>query len=240
MAFKLDKTSLRQWLIRWMVKLGRVKSVTMSAEEINTLLGENLPETFAIPVPGAKGEAIIQSAKVSMPPLADHFVIHLFCALNIDSMANPIYRAHVDIEGVAWPGYTPENKQIFLTNIQVKRMTLVQDEYSLLKDTRHLMNSLVPEPIRSVFGVTVKTTLNVLSRGIYKDAKQYLSLYMLNNKQKILDYHKPDLEKVVKQLSDDAELNYYLDENDFEERLFAEFGKAVLVKNGELQFIFRH
>ncbi|BDX06102.1 hypothetical protein [Planctobacterium marinum] len=240
MALNLDKTSIRQWLIRWMVKLGRVKSVTMSADEINALLGENLPETFNIPVPGAKGEVIVQTAKISMPPLADHFVIHLFCALNIDSVANPIYRAHVDIEGVAWPAYNRENKQIFLTDIKVGKMTLIQDEYSLLKDTRQLMNSLVPEPIRSVFGVTVKTTLNVLSRGIYKDAKQYLSLYMLNNKQKILDYHKPDLEKVVKRLSDDAELNYYLDEHNFEEQLFAEFGKAVIVKNGELQFIFRH
>lgn len=239
MALNINKNRIRECLIRWMIKLGRIKSVVMTAEEINGFLSDNFPESFEIPVPGAKGEAIIQRAEVSMPPLSDHFVIHLFCALNIDSMGNPIYRAHVDIEGVAWPAFNKSDSQIYLNNIQVKKMTLVQDEYSLIKDTRQLINLLVPEPIRSVFGVTVKTTLNVLSRGVYKDAKQYLSLYMLNNKQRILDYHKPDLEKVIKRLNDEAELHYFLDDSNFEERIFAEFGQNVVVKDGVLQFIFR-
>lgn len=238
MALKIDKTKLHQWLARWMIKLRRIKSVTMEADELNHLLSQNLPETFAFPVPGAKGELLIQRAKVAMPQLADHFIINLFCALHVDSMANPIYRAHVDIEGVAWPAYDKDKKLIFLKDIQVNKITLVQDEYSVLKDTRQLIAALVPHPIRSVFGATMKTTLNILSSGTYTDAREYLSLYMLGNKQKILDFHKPELEKVVARLNDDSELQYQLNEQDFEERLFAEMGQDVQIKRGQLHFIF--
>lgn len=238
MVLKIDKTKIQQWLARWMIKLRRIKSVTMEADELNTMLSQCLPETFAIPVPGAKGELVIQQAKITMPQLADHFTVNLFCALHVDSMANPIYRAHVDIEGIAWPAYDKDKKLIYLKNIQVKKITLVQDEYSLLKDTRQLISTLVPNPIRTVFGATMKTTLNILSSGTYREAREYLSIYMLGNKQKVLDFHKPELEKVVARLNDDAELQYQLNDGDFEEQLFAEMGKDIQVKNGQLHFIF--
>lgn len=236
--FQIDREKLEQRIARWLIKFRRVKSVSMSADEINDLLSENLPESFEIPVPGCKGELIIQTAQVRMPPLSDHFNIILHCALHIDSMGNPIYRAHVNINGIAWPAYDDANKRIYLNHIKVKDIKLIQDEYALLQDTKQLMSMLVPGPIRSVLGVTLKTTLNVLSAATLTDTKSYLGLYVSGNKQKVLDYHKPELEKVVKQINDDGDLSYELDQSIFEEKLFAELGKDVQVKDGELQFVF--
>lgn len=236
--WKFDRERLEQRITRWLIKFRRVKSVSMSAQEINELLDENLPETFEIPVPGCKGELIIQQAEVSMPPLKDHFVVELRCALHIETMANPIYRAHVNIGGIAWPAFDTEHGRIYLNNIKVQNIKLVQDEYALLKDTRHLMVKLMPGPLRSVLGATMKTTLNVISNSSIKDAQNYLSIYVFGNKQKVLDYHKPELEKVIKQINDNGDLSYDLDKSIFEEQLFAELGKNVRVQNGELQFVF--
>lgn len=240
MSWEKHKSTIRQWLAKWLVKFKRIKSVTFSAEEINQLLSGNLPEKFDIHVPGCKGEVEIQTATVSMPQLSDHFDIHLFCALRIESLGNPIYRAHIDIKGVAWPAYDNHQKLIYLNQIKVEKISLVQDEYSLLNDTRQIISLMVPGPLKSVLGVTMKTTLNIISNGSYKDAQQYLSLYMFGNKQKVLDYHKPELEKVVKHLNDSGDLQYPLDNNIFEEQLFADLGKEVKIKNGELHFIFHH
>lgn len=236
--FRIDKEKLEQRIARWLIKFRRVKSVSMTADEINELLSENLPETFEIPVPGCKGELIIQSAQVRMPALSDHFQVTLHCALHVESMGNPIYRAHVNISGSAWPAYDHANKRIYLNNIKVQEIKLIQDEYALLRDTKHIMSMFVPGPIRSVLGATLKTTLNVLSAATLRDTRSYLSIYVSGNKQKVLDYHKPELEKVVKQINDDGDLSYELDETIFEEQLFAEFGKDVRVKDSELQFIF--
>lgn len=236
--WQFDQEKLRQRIAKWLIKFRRVKSVAMTAQEINELLDESLPETFDIHVPGCKGELIIQRAVITMPPLADHFVVQLHCALHVEAMANPIYRAHVNIAGIAWPAYDHQNKRIYLNNIKVKEIKLVGDEYALLKDTKQLMALFVPGPLRTVFGATMKTTLNVLSAGTISEAQSYLAIYMSGNKQKVLDFHKPELEKVVKQINDDGDLSYDLDESIFEEKLFAELGKKVRVKDGELQFVF--
>lgn len=238
MKWNIDKEKLRERVAKWLIKFRRIKSVSMTMTEINEMIAENLPETVEVPVPGCKGELVIYRAVINVPGGSDHFAITLYCSLHIESMANPIYRANVNISGIAWPAYDREGRRIFLDNIKVQSIRLVQDEYSILQDTKQIMSMFLPGPFRSVIGATVNSTLNVLSAGVYKEARNYLSLYMFGNKQKVLDYHKPELERVVKQLNDDGDLCYELDLTDFDERLFAELGKDVQIRDGELQFVF--
>jgi len=238
-SLNIDMEAIRRWFITQLIKFKRIKFVSSTAEEINAMLAENLPENFEFPVPGCKGELEVIEAKVTMPLAGNYLQITLFCSMRIETMGNPIYRAHINISGIAWPSYIKPLKRIQLDKIKVQQIKLIQDEYALLKDTKQLLSMFVPGAIRSVLGMTMKTTLNVLgSTATTKDAQQYLSLYLQGNKQKVLDYHKPELEKLVTELNAQGELSYALEEDDFEEQLFARYGKSVRVKNGELQFVF--
>ncbi len=241
MPQKFDKEAIKQWFIRLLVKFRRIKTVSLSAEELNSMLDVNLPESFTFPVPGSKGTLTINQALLSMPPGAHHFELELACSINIVSLANPIYRANIVINITALPDFDITTKVIQLQEIKILGITLVQDQYALLQDTKYLINQLMPGPIKTVLGVTgitVKSTLNILSNGTYDDVKGYFSLYLDGSKQKVLDFHKPELEKIILRLDHNGDLQYRMDESIFEERLFAELGKEVRVEDGKLHFVF--
>lgn len=233
-----SKEKLKHWLFSWLIKFKRIKTVSLSAEELNSMLDANLPESFGFPVPRSKGRLDIKKATLEMPTDANHFEITLFCGVHIEMLANPIYRANIEILAHALPHFDVHEKVIQLAQINIASMTLVQDEYSLLKDTKYLMQQIVPGPVKSVLGVTMKTTLNIISNGTYDDARTYLSLYLDGSKQKVLDYHRPELEKIVLRLNNNGDLQYRLNEDVLEERLFADHGREVKVQNGSLQFVF--
>ncbi|XOV78721.1 MAG: hypothetical protein ACFHVJ_17575 [Aestuariibacter sp.] len=235
---KITKERIKRWILKFLIKTKRVKSVAISADELNAMLANNLPEILGFPVPGSKGELELQSATISMPSDANELHVTLFCALRIDTVANPIYRAHIEILGTAIPSFDKPRRLIHLKEARLTDMRIIQDEYALLKDTKQIMGALLPEPIKSVFGVTMKTTLNLLSNGTYKDMRGYLSLYLHGSKQKILDYHRPELEKLVLHAIESGDLDYPLDESIFEEKIFAELGNDVKVRDGELHFVF--
>lgn len=235
---KITKERIKRWILKFLIKTRRIRSVSLTADELNQMLATNLPETFSFPVPGSKGELEIQSATISMPRDANELHVALFCAVRIDSMANPIYRAHVEIFGTALPNFDKERRVIHLKEARLGEMNIVQDEYALLKDTKHIISLVVPGPLKSVLGATMKTTLNILSNGTYKDIQSYLSLYLHGSKQKILEYHRNDIERLVLNAIENGDLEYPLDTQIMEERIFAELGNDVQVRDGELQFIF--
>lgn len=234
------KTKLKRWFFKLMIRTKRIKHVSFTPEELNEMLGASLPESFALTVPGCTGNFVIESADLTMPAGGNHFHVALFCSLHIEAVANPIYRAHLLVELKGLPFYEKSRYLVRLQRVSIHDMKLVKDEYGLIKDTKYIISSLVPSPLKSVITATVSTTLNVLSNGIYPDMKSYLSLYLTGSKQKIIDYHRPELESIVINLAESGDLEYQLDREILEESLFAELGKDVQVKDGELQFIFHN
>lgn len=235
---KITKERIKRWLVKFLIKTRRIKSVSFSADELNDMLANNLPETLNFPVPGSKGELEIQSAKLSMPENVNRLDVILFCAMRIDTMANPIYRAHLKIFGAVTPSFDKPRRVIHLKDPKVTEIAIIQDEYALLKDTKQLISMLLPSPIKSVLDVTMKTTLNLLSAGSYKEVQSYLSLYLHGSKQRILDYHRPEIEQQVMDAISRGDLDYALDETILEERIFAELGNDVVVRDGALHFVF--
>lgn len=235
---KFDKPKWKRRLIKALIKLKRIKFVAFSEEELNNLLSANLPEEFQFPVPGSKGSLVLTRADITMPSHLDHFKVSLLCNLKIETMANPIYKAHIKITGEAYPDYCVEQNIVRLKRAKILDVGLIQDEYAVLKDTQFIMQQIVPNPLKTVIGVTMKTTLNILSNGTYKDVKNYLSIYLDGSKQKVLDYHRPQIEDIVKDLVENGDLEYALDATDMEESLFIELGRDVKVKDGELRFYF--
>jgi hypothetical protein len=70
------------------------------------------------------------------------------------------------------------------------------------------------------------------------EANSYLQMYLSGSKQKILDYHKPQIENIIVELAASEDMQYSLDTNDFEENLFIQYGKEVVVEERHLRFKF--
>lgn len=232
------KEKLKHWFFTLLIRTKRIKHVTFTTQELNELLAENLPETFPLSVPGCKGELIIEAAELTLPKEENRFYVSLFCAMHIATLGNPIYRAHLVINLAGTPFYHEEDSVVRMHNSQVLGVHLVKDEYAVLKDTRSILGQLTPNPIKGLFNTTLKTTLNILSAGTYQEVSDYLSIYLTGSKQKIVDFHRPEVEKIIKELADSGDLECKMDPEILEEKLFAQYGKEVKVEDGELLFIF--
>jgi len=228
----------KRWLLKLLIYFKQIKQVAMTAEELNEMLAANLPEEYELDVPGCQGVLIVEAAELSLPQNENRFHVELFCAMNIATLGNPIYRAHLVINLAGVPLYDPTHSRIRMQLPVVENIRLVKDQYSLLHDTKHLIEQFSPLPFTSLVTSTFNTTMNILSAGAYKDVAAYLGIYLGGSMQKIFDFHRPEIEQIVKELADSGDLEYEMDPDFLEEEIFAELGKDVRVENGELQFIF--
>ena len=218
--------------------LNRLPHADYTADELNELFIPHLPQVFPVEVPYGKGTLSLEKAEVSMPFTQNKIQVQLFGSFLVESLASPIYRAHVIvlIEGV--PHYDQENKAVRVKRVQITNIYLVNDEYSLINDTQEIIATLVPKPMQNLLAGTVKSAVGILTAGASNAALNYLKLYLSGSKQKILDYHKPQLTKLVQEMTEDEDFCYELNQEDWEELLFARYGKTVVVEHGVLRFKF--
>ena len=238
----MDKLSHRDWLKfavgYCLVKLGQLKYDRFTKEELNALVAEHFPQQFDLPVPIGTGVLRILEGVISMP--TDSARLHMQClaGLEIKAMGSPIYRAHAIIQVSALPHYVEERHTLTLVDIKVDDVHLVNDEYSLLKDTQFLIDRLLPVPVTGLLGAPIKQALNVLSAGTSDQALNYLKLYVGGSKQRILDYHQPQIETALLDALANFDLDYQMQATQWREHLFAKLGKTVAVEESELRFLF--
>jgi hypothetical protein len=84
----------------------------------------------------------------------------------------------------------------------------------------------------------MKTAFSIMTGTTASEANSYLQVYLSGSKQKVLDYHKPQIESTIVALAAGGGMQYSLDVNDFEEGLFIQYGKKVVVEQGHLRFKF--
>jgi hypothetical protein len=138
----------------------------------------------------------------------------------------------------AVPAYNIETKTVNIAKITVKDVVLVEDEYSIIESSRDLLGIIVPRPLQNLVTGTVKSAVGLLTAGTSDIASEYAKLYLSGSKQKILDYHRPQIESLVNELGQDKDFCYQLNDDDFEEHLFSLYGRQVLVEEGRLRFKF--
>jgi hypothetical protein len=232
------RLKLRLITARILIKIGRLTHADYTAEELNELIAPHLPEKFNIDVPNAKGELTLLKAEVSMPYNEDYIKVQVLSSLLIGSLGNPIYRAHLIIQLKAYPTYDVATNTVKLDRLLVDDVRLVNDEYSILKDSRELLGLFFPKQLQNLFTGTFKSAFGLLTGGGSDAATNYVKLYLSGSKQRILDYHRPQIEAKVAEFASSEELQYQLDTNDFEEHLFTLYGKEVVVEQGQLRFKF--
>jgi hypothetical protein len=232
------KIALKIVLAKWLIRFKKLKHAEYTSNELTALIANYLPETFPVSVPKGEGSFTLLNAKISMPLQKRIIQAEVMSSFDVVYLGNPIYRAHIVIMLEASPHYIADTKHVILKDALISEIKLLQDEYSFLKDTQHIINNFIPSPVMSMFTGTMKTALSIMTGTSPADANAYLHLYLSGSKQRVLDYHKPQLEKIVTDLTASDSMHYQLDESNWEEHLFAKLGKEVVVEEGKLRFKF--
>ena len=232
------KIKARLFIAKWLIRFKKLKHAQYTSDELGALVAEYLPKTFPVSVPRGQGSFTLMTADVTMPLRSRNIHVEVLSSFEVEYLANPIYRAHLVIMLEAKPHYDVEAKHVRLKEVQITNIKLLQDEYSLLKDGRHLLNNFVPSPVLSMFTDTMKTALSLVTGSSVSDANAYLQLYLGGSKQRVLNYHKPQLEQIVIEMAAGDDVSYQLDDSNWEEQLFSQFGKEVVVEEGKLRFKF--
>jgi hypothetical protein len=212
--------------------------VDYSVHDISQLIQPHLPVSLPITVPKGDGRFTISKVNISMPFNSDYIQGEVLGSIEVTYFANPIYRAHVVLVVQASPEYDGTTKNILLSDIRITDIHMLNDEYSILKDTSSLISQFVPSPVLSMVTGTMKTAFSIMTGTTASEANRYLQVYLSGSKQKVLDYHKPQIENIIVELAASEDMQYSLDINDFEESLFMQYGKEVKVEQGNLRFKF--
>lgn len=229
---------LQQKIAEWLIRLGRIKHVDFNVGELNELIAPYFPQEFLVDVPVGKGVFTIVKATITIPQKLQHIHIELACKLKIDSVGNPLYRANLQVRLLATPIYDKELKQVSLQSLDLDTIYIINDQYALLNDSKNLIDMVLPRGIRSLVAGTFKTAMGIMTVGSSDLASEYVKLYLTGSKQKVLDYHRPQIEKLVEDLKEDPDFIYQMDESDWQQKLFRQYGKTVVVEERCVRFKF--
>jgi hypothetical protein len=237
------KTRLHQLVTRLLVRFKQVKQTPVDIEVINQIVNKPLPEMFELETPGGLGELTILGitltiAPCSTNPTTDCIHAEVMCNFSVKVKESLIYNTHLMLTIEAQPNYCKKTKTIGITQTTIAELQLISDQYSMIKDPTSLLNNLMPKPLNSIVSIALSSTKALLNTKTVNRAAKYLSLYTSGSKQMVIDYHKADIEKKVIELTQDNAMSYQLDESNFEERLFSDFGEKIVVKDGQLFFVF--
>ncbi|MDF2177120.1 hypothetical protein P2G88_02535 [Aliiglaciecola sp. CAU 1673] len=233
------KTRLKFWFAGWMVRFGQLKRIQMTAAELNEMLATNLPMRVPLNFTGGvKGLLKVLQATLHMPKEGSHLHIELLCDFHVEFMGTRLYQAHLLADIQALPRYDPHKRILLPEQISLLGLHLVNDNYALIQSSTELFQKLLPGGLGSLMGVTIGGAMGLLDTMPYADLRRYLSLYLSGSKQKILNYHRDDIEQELLSLAQSGEFHYRLDETLPDEALFARLGKEVKVEDGNLWFLF--
>ncbi len=228
----------QRFMTRMMIRFKTVRKVPVDIKDINEIISPQLPASFELTIPGGVGELSILDVDLALEKNSDSVSAELLCNFSVKVKTSTIYNNHLKLTLQAKPDYSAQNKTISLADIKINSMELVSDEYSVIKDTRTLITGFLPEPLKSIFASTLSASSGLLESIGISEMVKYLSLYLTGSKQRIIEYHHTEIENKIIKFAKSESFSYRLDEAVFEEQLFADFGKQVVIENGQLIFVF--
>lgn len=232
---------IRETITRLLVRFGQVKSAPMELSEIGVMINNWLPEKFEIAISGGDAELDILTVKLSICEEVENqqrLKVILFCNFKVKMNGSVIFNTHINIDIKADPDYSVENKSVGVTNAELVKIELINDKDSFIKDVSNLANGILPTPLKGLFNIALASSTAIFGEDVVSGMTRYLSIYNSGNQQKIIDYHHNDIENKIIEISNDSEMRYKMDESEFEEKLFSDFGKKITLENNKLFFHF--
>lgn len=133
------------------------------------------------------GTVTVLEGNITLDSESNRIGLQCLAALNIVVATTTIYRAHVVFTVSASPYYDKNMSTLYLTGVATDSVTLVNDDYALIKDTQFLMSRLFPKSVNSLLGGSLKSALSLFSAGTSDIAADYLKVYLSGSKQAVLD-----------------------------------------------------
>jgi hypothetical protein len=230
---------VQDWAARSLIRSKRIKEIRYTANQLNEMIVASLPYSEPFDVPGGEATLVVMTAEVEVgKDNKEGLTIKLTCSLDISSLSRQLYRAHLDVVIKAVPYYNKDQKTIRLKESSLSKLTLVNDEYLLIKSTNDIVKSLTPNILKGIVSVTIGSAIGVMSEVATPAVKQYLAVFTEANKQNVLDFHRPQIGKMVTGLFENGDIAYRLEESDFEEKIFADLGQKIDVDEHQLVFKF--
>ena len=242
LSLQLSLQKSKRFFMRMAIKLAMhfkwLKAARYTQEELNELLAASFPQTIPLAIANSQGQLTILNAELTMPMAQNKLHIQLFCALNVSVAKRDIYRAHLVATGSVLPYFDTQARVIRIRDMQLADIRLVNDDYAFIGSTTDLVTLFMPKPFKYLLLSTVQLTFSLLKGVVPSDVLNYLSLYSSGSKQRVLDYHKPEIENILLAKIEQEDWFYELDESDFEEQIFAEYGQHIEIEDGDLVFKF--
>ncbi|MDC8830621.1 DUF1439 domain-containing protein [Alteromonas gilva] len=224
-----------------LLKTGRLQYDMFTEQELNDLIAPHFPFTEQLDIPIGEGHLTCLEGELTMPVATNRLTLQMLCAIDIKVMGNTIYKAHIAAGVSALPNYFSASQTLHITDTQVDFIHLLNGRYSLVKDTRFLIERLLPRPVSglsSLLSQPLRSALNVVSAGSTDQALDYLSLYLHGGTERILEYHKPRIVNELLTKLDERAFEYPMRDDHWREFLFARWGQRVCVEDNELRFYF--
>jgi hypothetical protein len=227
---------IRQIITTYLVRFKLVKDFSVSLNELNQKLMDYLPFSLNIRVPKGKGEISvrdIQLVKAADSPGIIKAI--LACEFKLSMLGEHFYNTNLMIEVFFVPTYLKQASVIRGDQVSVGEIKLTESNIALLDKSKKVMTRVMPSIVGSVASI-IGSMANPNGENVTVD--RYASLLFDKSGQKILELYRSDIERVISTSFKEGDIQFKLDEAVFEERLFATYGREVVVEEDNLFFRF--
>jgi hypothetical protein len=204
--------------------------------ELNEYLSDTLPYSINVNVPVGQAKLVITNAAITFDVIKNKLNIELQNEFTVTVLATPVYRSHVQAIISFTPKYQPAEGCIYPIDIGLDALTYIDDDYSFVSDPDQWHNKLSPVSVFDAFVNPVKQLVNEATAGLSDSALHYLRAFTQNNKQKLLDEHKPTIEKALLKELNQQNFIYTLNTKHWREWLFSRLGTHITVEKDALRF----
>jgi hypothetical protein len=145
------------------------------------------------------------------------------------------YNTNLMIEVFFVPTYLKQASVIRGDQVSVGEIKLTESNIAILDKSKKVMTRVMPSIVGSVASI-IGSMANPNGENVTVD--RYASLLFDKSGQKILELYRSDIERVISTSFKEGDIQFKLDEAVFEERLFATYGREVVVEEDNLFFRF--
>ena len=230
------KDKCKVYLAQWLVKWGKLTHEDFTKSELHDLVKVSFPYSFTFDIPMGTGTVTVLEGNITLDNANNRIGLQCLAALNIVVASTTIYRAHVVFTVSASPYYDKNMSTLYLTDLFTDSVTLVNDDYALIKDTQFLMSRYFPKSVNSLLGGSLKSALSIFSAGTSGIAVDYLQVYLTGSKQAVLEYHIPHINRAIKNQINQEDLSHTMRGDHWREVLFSKLGQNVRVEDDVLRF----
>ncbi len=225
-----------------LIKSGKLPYDKFTEDELNAFLPRHFPINIPLSLPVVNAQVELQEGRIKLACNSDRIILQTLAAIQITAVASTLYRAHLMITVSAAPAYDQQTCVLGLEQIRIDSINLVNDEYALIMDTQLIMEKILPLAFPKTMGRLLSSpflgALNIVSGSTGDIAKNYFGLYMDGSKQRVLDYHRPQIEAALLDNLSHYPTEYAMREDRWREYVFKRWGQRVAVEGGELRFLF--